>query len=487
MARRTPGRLAEYATEGRRYRTSLWRLFDRIALALVAGMFANVIIMCPPQHGKSEYWSKAFPAWYLGKNPNHRVVLCSYGAQFASSWGRSTRDLMRAHGPSLFGLTVREDVAAANEWKTAPADETDPTVYDGGMVTAGIEGGIAGRPAELAIADDLIADDDSAQSQVIKDKVWNFWENELCARLQKNGKRVMLMTRRAEDDPIGRILKLVEQKREDWKVIKLPAIAEENEDWPDLEWKRKAGEALCPELHPLAELESTRKALGETSHPWTGLRQQSPFPRGGGEFKSEWFKILEAKPPAFQRVRAWDLAYSENPNAKRTAGVLMSKRVDAGVNKYHIEDIQFGRWGSGRRNKLIVEQAKADGKGIPIVIEEEPGSGGPTQVDELVRLLDGWAVTRVKAANEGNKLLRADAMRSQAEVGNVSQSRGLWNDEFKNEINAFPNGKTKDMVDAAAHAYNFLAADKVATVPDDYAPGAGEERKFNGPTRVFRT
>lgn len=479
MARRTPGRLAEYATDGRRYRTSLWLLFDRIALALVTGLFASVLIMCPPQHGKSEFWSKHFPAWYLGHHPHHRAILCSYGAQFASGWGRATRDLIRALGPSIFKVGVREDVAAANEWKTF--DPEGKQLFDGGMVTAGIEGGIAGRPAELAIADDLISDDEAAMSQVIKDKVWNLWENEMCARLQKapNRRRVMLMTRRAEDDPIGRIVKLVKEGREDFAIFRLPAIAEEDElfefpemtfkgvTYPPYKWTRKAGEALCPELHDKPELEATKKAVGEHSQAWSGLRQQNPFPRGGGDIKGEWFKIVGAN-PAFQlKCRAWDLAYSTKPSAKRTAGCLMAKRREGGCNRYHIEDFKVDRWGPGDRNKVIHEQAKADGRGVTIILEEEGGSGGPTQVDELVRMLDGFNVVRVRAATEGSKQMRADPMAAQAEVGNVTMLEASWNEEFRKELNAFPTGPLKDMVDSAAHGYNWLASQEGPEVVDE--------------------
>jgi predicted phage terminase large subunit-like protein len=471
MARRTPGRLAEFVTDGRRFRTTLWMLFDRVALALAAGLFMSALIQVPPQHGKSEYWSRFFPAWWIGRNPDHRVVLGAYGAQFAESWGREARNVLQGHGRDVFGVDVRDNVAAANEWKTVDGEGRE---RDGGMVTAGVDGGIAGRPAELLIADDIIADDQTAESQVLKDKVWKWWESEACARLQKNGRRIMLMTRRAVDDPPGRILKLVKEGREVWKEIKLPAIAEEDEEihfealtvdgvaYPEWTWRRKRGEALCPELHPLEELEATKRSLGESSHYWTGLRQQRPYPRGGGVIKGTWFRIVEASPAYALRARAWDLAYSKNPKAKRTAGVLMTKRREGGVNRYHIEEIVADRWGPGERNERIHQQAKIDGKGIPIILEEEGGSGGPTQVDELVRLLDGWTVIRSKASpSTGSKELRAMAMAGQAEVGNITIRAAHWNDDFINEVNAFPNGPTIDMVDSAAHAYNWLAAQPI--------------------------
>lgn len=458
------------ATNGRLQRTRLWALFDRLAVALLCGAIVNLVLMCPPQHGKSQYWSKYFPAWYLSHLPQHRIILASYAAGYATGWGRQARDVIVNHGleikdPALAmprPLDVREDVSGASEWQLDG--------HEGGMVTSGYEGGIAGRAAELAIVDDPIKDAAIAASRAEKEKIWAWWEEELSARLQKGGRRVMLMTRRAVDDPIGRILKLHEQGKEKWTIIRLPAIAEEDENWPEWKWSRKAGEPLAAELHPLAELEGVKGARG--NHVWAGLYQQRPYPRGGGDFKGEWFKIVDADPAASLKVRAWDLAYSESETAKRTAGVLMTKRRDGGVNKYHIENIVYGRWGSGRRNEKIVQQAKIDGKGVPIVFEEEGGSGGPTQVDELVRLLDGYRVIRSRAGT-GAKELRADPMASQAEVGNFTIRSAAWNADFVSEMDAFPKGPTIDMVDAAAHAYNWLAAqDDGPDVSSSFDPAA---------------
>jgi predicted phage terminase large subunit-like protein len=464
MAGRTPGRLMEYDSDGRLKLFDLWRLFDAVAIGLLVGLWSNALLMTPPQHGKSKYWSQGFPVFCQGKLPNSRVVLGSYGAQYAASWGRASRDTMKRVGPDLFGLTVREDVAAANEWKVA--DLKGERLYEAGMITAGIEGGVAGRSADIAIADDLIADDASGESKTIKDKVWNWWEAELSARLQKGGKRIMMMTRRAVDDPPGRILDLIEAEKEVWKVIELPAIAEKDEvyEFPAMEfqgmkyepytWRRAAGTALVPELHPIEELRDVEK--GRAPHVWAGLYQQRPYPRGGGDLKGEWFQIVDADPACTRWARAWDLAASESPTAKQTAGVKIGKRREGEANKYHIAEAEAFRLSPGKRNKRIHETAKRDGKSVPIIIEQEPGSGGPAQVEELKRLLDGFQVIAVPASRDGSKEMRAEGMAAQAGIGNFTMRKAPWNLDFIQEANSFPAGLI-DMIDAAAHAYNYLA------------------------------
>lgn len=449
----TPALLAMTATEGRFSRTRLWSLFDQIALALLRDLIDNVIIAVPPQHGKTEYWSRFFPAWWLANRPDHRIVLGSYSHMIAGKWGRKCRDLL-IQQEKLLGLRVRQDVMARNEWELVGAE--------GGMVAAGVEGGIAGRPAELALADDPIPDAATASSAIEREKIWAWFEEELFSRLQKNGKRVLVMTRRAVDDPIGRILELVDAGREHWTVIQLPAIAEEDEYLPSWNWRRKAGEALVPELHPVDELERTKLARGP--HVWAGLYQQRPYPRGGGDLKSEWFKTRDPDPTFFAAVRSWDLAGSESPRAARTAGCYMTMRSESGVRKFHISDVRVGRWNPGRRDEIILETARADGRGVPIIIEQEPGSGGLAQVQALISKLSGWSVKAVPAT--GSKELRADPLAAQASVGNVTIRTAPWNREFLDEVDSFPDGATIDTVDAAAHAFNFLAAQEELEVLD---------------------
>jgi predicted phage terminase large subunit-like protein len=440
--------------------TRLWRLFDLVAWKLLLGSISAALIMCPPQVGKSQYWSRFFPTWWIGANPSHRVVLGSHGAQYAASWGRQVRDTLGRFGPAYFGVHLRDDLAAANEWGLAAPNT-------GGMVTAGIEGGVAGRSAEVVIADDIIADAATAESRLVKDRVWGWYEEELCSRLQHGGIRVMVMTRRAVDDPPGRIADLIQAgKEKGWAVLKLPAIAEETEHWPDWGWHREVGEALVPELHDAAEYEQIRLRLDP--HVWAGLYQQRPYPRGGGDLRSEWFKIVDADQAAIASVRAWDLAGSESPTAKRTAGVLMTKRRDGTANRYHIPDVRYGRWNPGRRNEIIRQVAEHDGRGIPIVIEQEGGSGGKAQVEELKRLLDGWTVREASAT--GSKELRAGPLAGQASVGNLTIRKAAWNSEFHAEVDSFPGGPTIDMVDAAAHAYNYLAGEQPARVAAVSAP-----------------
>ncbi len=456
-----------------------WRLYDAIALALMSGTICNLLLNVQPQTGKSEYWSRFFPAWYIGNNPEKRVALGSYAAQFASTWGRKARDVMHEHGRGIFGLALNPDAAAADDWNLLG--------HNGGMVTAGMEGGLTGRAADLLIVDDPIKNHEEAMSKARKDMVWDWWDSTVNTRLHEGGIRVVLMTRWAVDDLAGRILQRAKDTGEKWTHICLPAIADKDEDFSSLVdhqgrplqlgWKRQAGDVLVPEMYSLETMKARER--NNAGYWWESLYMQRPYVRGGGQLRSEWFNIVDNAPPCIKAVRAWDLAASTDPGAKRTAGVkIMQPKSGKGA---HIDDVVYGRWAPADRNARILQTAKLDGPNVPVLVEQEPGSGGKAQVEELARLLQGYRVHAVKPT--GDKALRADPLASQAQIGAVTVRNASWTKDFLLEVDWFPGGPTIDMVDAAAEGYSWLARGKVATTNSDYANDPAQ----GAPGRIFGT
>src|SRR5690348_18514943 len=63
-----------------------------------AGRLDRFAAFMPPRHGKSLLMSQFFPAWFLLLYPHRRVILCSYEAGFAASWGRKVRDVVNRWG-----------------------------------------------------------------------------------------------------------------------------------------------------------------------------------------------------------------------------------------------------------------------------------------------------------------------------------------------------------------------------------------------------
>lgn len=243
------------------YCTSMPERFDtpghirRIAEALEQverGEIRRLALSVPPRHGKSALVSRLFPTWALGRRPDRKILLTSYSAELATDFTRWQRDTMALpeYGDVFPGMLVRADSRAANRFQT----------HGGGMVVgAGIGGPLTGRGMDLGIIDDPIKNSDEARSPTIKQRHWDWYHTTFRTRLHPGGAIVVVMTRWATDDLIGRLL---ETEGDRWTVIQLPAIDE-------------AGNALWPSRYSLADLEEIRDTMPRAH--WASLYQQQPI------------------------------------------------------------------------------------------------------------------------------------------------------------------------------------------------------------------
>lgn len=101
---------------------------------------ARLIITVPPRHGKSELATKKFPSWYLGRNPEHRMILASHTADLAWNFSRAVRNEFVEYGSEVFGHTVSSDSKAKQAW--------DLKGHKGGVVASGVGGPLTGRGAD---------------------------------------------------------------------------------------------------------------------------------------------------------------------------------------------------------------------------------------------------------------------------------------------------------------------------------------------------
>lgn len=227
----------------------------------------------PPRHGKSEFVSRYFPAWYLGRFPDKRIILTSYEAGFASGWGRKARAVLTEFGPEVFGVRVSQASRAGDDWGIEGRE--------GGMVTAGVGGPITGRGADVLIIDDPVKNAEEARSPTIREKVWDWFESTASTRLEPGGSIVLIMTRWHLDDLAGRVVAgQGEFGREPWTVVNLPALARDNDPIG-----RAVGEPLWPERYDLKALEPHQA----DPYWWSALYQQDPTAEGGVEWPPEYF------------------------------------------------------------------------------------------------------------------------------------------------------------------------------------------------------
>jgi len=247
-------------------------IVDSIAKA-EAGELEGLVVSMPPQHGKSMLCSHYLPAWYLGTHPDRRVILTSYESDFAASWGRKSRDVLEQWG-SYFGVQVSRSSGAANRW--------DLDGREGGMTAAGVGGPITGKGAHLLIVDDPIKNDEEARSATFRQKQWDWWQSVATTRLRPGALTIVIQTRWHRDDLTGRILRQAQETGHKWRVVKFPALAEDEDALG-----RQPGEALWPEVFSQERLEQVKSS--HTNYYWSSLYQQNPQAEGSAEWPDNFF------------------------------------------------------------------------------------------------------------------------------------------------------------------------------------------------------
>jgi predicted phage terminase large subunit-like protein len=449
LARTSPAGLA-VATSNRRW--LLARHLDVIDQAIVDAVAGRgpqrLVVAVPPRHGKSELISHRAPAWYLGCFPDRQVMLASYEASFAETWGRKGRDLLEEYGRQLYGVTVRADARAQDRWYTSQG---------GVMAASGIGGRFTGMGADLLIIDDPVKNAEEARSQVIRSKHWDWWQSTAVTRLHPGAVVIVLMTRWHEEDLGGMLLAQGhEDGGEPFHEIRMPAIAE-----ADDALGRKPGEALWPERYPIELLEQRKRSVG--TYWWSAMYQGRPAPEGGGMFRRDWFSplldVLPAGPEHRIRwVRYWDFAATEaatGTDPDWSVGLKLGRRPDG---TYIVADVRRVRATPKGVESLVRHTAETDGRDVQVWIEQEPGSSGKIVIDYYQRtVLPAYAVRGRRES--GSKIVRADPVSAHAEARNIQVLKATWNEEFFAELEQFPQGAHDDQVDATSGAYAVLARD----------------------------
>ena len=192
----------------------------------------------------------------------------------------------------MLGIKLSEDSKAAARWSL----ESEGEYYGVGAGT-----GISGFRANLGVGDDLFGSREDAYSETVRQKRWDWYQDDFSARLKPGAKRILMNTRWHEEDVAGRVLEQIERKEIRGRVISIPAIAEENDPLG-----REPGEFLWDEPSGYNYGAFLRARQRETSPMmWAALYQQRPAPEEGDYFKAAWLKPYEASPPERQLTRLW--------------------------------------------------------------------------------------------------------------------------------------------------------------------------------------
>ena len=225
---------------------------------LTAGQIKRLAIFVPPRHGKSALATIRYPVYRLSREPGLRVIIGCYNSLLAEKFSRQALRIARDSGVALD--PARQQI---HDWETTAG---------GGMRAVGVGAGITGQGGGLVIIDDPVKCREEANSPTYRERVWDWYREDLYTRLEPDGAIVLIQTRWHEDDLAGRIL--ASEQAGAWTVVNLPAEAEAGDPLG-----REPGAPLCPARFDRAALADIRATLGTWAY--TALYQQRPLPEGG--------------------------------------------------------------------------------------------------------------------------------------------------------------------------------------------------------------
>jgi predicted phage terminase large subunit-like protein len=436
----------------------------------------RLIILMPPRHGKSEQASRKFPAWLLGRLPDVRIILSSYGADLASKNSRAVRDLIESKKyQALFG-----GLSSRNEPVELSSDSRSVSSWDlaqphrGGVVAAGVGGGITGLGADLFVGDDLFKNREEAESDARRELVDDWWKSSVLTRLEREYAAIILFfTHWHPDDLVGRLIKrMVEDPNTDqWDILMLPALALDSYAADEDEQRkkmldgvylpltdplgRKAGEALWPSRFGRVWLESRRSNVG--AYEFEALYQQLPYLREGGMFKREYFTIVDRIPKDVTLSKFmwyWDKAATAG-RGDYSAGVLMAIGSDDFIYVLHAVR---GKLSPHDRDNLIISEAWASIKrwqpvSLKVYHQKDPAAAGKESAQSTNLKLAQAGLSGAFEPVTGDKEDRAGPWQSSLQGDGVRLLRSAWNEPYIDEHLWFPNGRNDDWVDCSASCH----------------------------------
>lgn len=396
----------------------------------------RVAVSMAPRFGKSQMISIYYPAWYLGKHPDHKVIVASHTADLAIDMARKVRNLMQTDEyRSIFpAVSIASDAKAAGKWNTNKGGE---------YYAVGVGGALAGRGGNLIIVDDPLSEQDIKNSNFTSlDVTYEWFRSGLRTRLMPGGKIVILHTRWHQRDLIGRLLKdsALNDDGDQYAMFEFPAIL--NEGMED-------EKSLWPEQWSLEALQRTKASM--PLWQWNAQYMQDPTAADSAIIKREWIKWWpnEDPPPVDYIIQSWDTALTTKERSDwsvcHTWGVFT--RDEDNTSNLILLNSAKGKWEFPelkRMAHLQYEEWTPDS-----VIVEAKASGQPL-IDEMRR--SGIFVQDFSPGKGQDKIARLNAVADMFSAGHVWFPETAWAQAVVEEIIAFPAGEHDDEVDACTLA-----------------------------------
>jgi predicted phage terminase large subunit-like protein len=456
------------------------RRLERFSREVAEGKSPRLMLLMPPRHGKSELASIRFPAWHLGHYPHHEIINVGYNLDLPMGFSRKVREVFRdPHFQSIFPASrLDPDSQSVEKWNTTEG---------GGFTAAGRGGGITGKGAHILIVDDPIKDQEEADSALVREKLWDWYQSTAYTRLAPGGGVLVIQTWWNDDDLAGRLQQAMakigkegsEEGIDDFELIKYPALSEAWEYRDDSDPQNPGVITRLPEelvqlegdLRTMTLLRPKDTCLHEGRYPtqalkkiranlqpriWSALYQQNPVPDEGMYFKKEYFRYNRQLPsPNNTRIyTAWDFAIGEKTQNDWTVGATVMQ--DEHDNLYVLE-IHRMKGDSFQIVEAMLDCAERWGSlpGTGYLVGAEDG--------QIWRAIEPLFKRRMSERRQyppyevlrplTDKIARARPLQGRMQQGRLIFPEGApWLAQAEFELLRFPAGVHDDVVDALAWA-----------------------------------
>jgi predicted phage terminase large subunit-like protein len=277
--------------------------------------FGRLMLFLPPGAAKSSYCNTAL-AWDMSRPPpphqqgDKRLIMVSYNDTIVKKQSRRVQAICKQPLYQVWDEPVSMVTDAASEWSLSNGAE---------LMAAGILSGITGNRADGVLIDDVVKNREDADSEQIRMKTIDEYNDSLMTRLKPGAWVILVMTRWHESDLAGQLLPEKYDGRSgkikctdgmEWEVVNIPAKCER----PDDPIGRAPGEYLWPDWFPPQHWQLYERAdTREGRRTWNALYQQRPTGEGHGDFKREQINWYEPgdEPPVMNLYGASDYAVTE--------------------------------------------------------------------------------------------------------------------------------------------------------------------------------
>ena len=406
-------------------------------MAITEGTKDRVCVNMPPRHGKSQLVSIYFPAWFIGKYPNKKILMVSHTSDLAVDFGRKVRNIIdsAAYKEIFPTVTLAADSKSAGRWNTNSGGE---------YFACGVGSALAGRGADLLLVDDPHNEQDILSGNLdIFERAYEWFAYGARTRLMPGGRVAIIQTRWHQDDLTGRMVRDMTQNEgsDQYEVVEFPAIF--NENTPD-------ERPLWPEFFDLQALKRTKASM--PVFQWNAQYQQNPTGEEAAIVKRDWWNIWKGeRPPACEYViMALDAAAETNNRADFTSittwGVFLNEETEAynvvllnaikkRVEFPELKDLALREYQDYEPDAFIVEKKSA----------------GTALYQELRRT--GMVIQEYTPhRGSGDKMARLNSVADIIRSGLVWVPETRWAEEVVEELAAFPFASHDDHVDTTTMA-----------------------------------